>query len=84
MHMTLQHVPTLPWHTHAQSDPPCPFCTDSDRAFSSHTSRRLLDQQEKEDFEARLRSKDDERTKKLAEDSSKLSKSEQKEEAKRK
>ncbi|KAF5840651.1 P-loop containing nucleoside triphosphate hydrolase protein [Dunaliella salina] len=45
---------------------------------------RLLDQQEKEDFEARLKAKDDERTKKLADDSTKLSKAEQKEEAKRK
>ena len=45
---------------------------------------RLLDQQEKEDFEARLRSKDEERTKKLASDSTQLTKAEQKEEKKRK
>lgn len=45
---------------------------------------RLQDQVEKEEFEARLRSKDEERTKKLAEDSSKPSKAQQKEDAKRK
>lgn len=45
---------------------------------------RLRDQQEKEEFEARLRQKDEQRTKKLAEESNKLSKSEQREEAKRK
>ncbi len=61
-----------------------PVCWPSPPFASLHPCTRLLDQKEKEDFEARLRSRDEERTKKLAEDSTKLTKAEQKEEAKRK
>lgn len=45
---------------------------------------RLKDQQEKEEFETRLRQRDEQRTKKMAEDRNKLSKAEQREQEKRK